>query len=631
MTSRGGDGGAPVGGAAEPTAEPTAEAIAAAYRDDTLEVIRQRLGVATLCFLFFVGLAVVLEPIFHPERGSTLRNNFVLELAVCAVGFGASFSRRLLPHARTIAGAVCAALGLLMIRYNVLVGGAAERCAMFQVCLLSGVFVLLPWGWRTHLAVALSSLAGFAIAAPWLAASDALVYPALALGTGAVTSVLGAAFLDRYRRDAFARTALLEHTSRSKQEEAEVAAALVGITHTIGARLGRPDMLQRVNALAREALGCQWSSTFLWDERRRAFGLAAIVDDRDAEWHEELAQLDLTADTLPLLRTFVAGELIEVADAADDPRVPPDLMRRLGVSSGLCTPIARGGAIIAFLAHGHGRNSRTGAFSPKQRRLALGVAHATAIALENTRLIADLESASRLKSEFVATMSHELRTPLNVITGYADLLSEGTFGALTAEQQDTLARMRQSAFDLLELVDATLDLGRLEAGREAVDVATVDMRALWAELERELAPLAGPDVTMRWLLEPAAHHVETDRVKLKTILKNLVGNALKFTPRGSVEVRGRAARGRLTVEVRDTGIGIAPADLPVIFEMFRQVDGSSTRRFGGVGLGLHIVKRLVELLGGTIAVESTVGVGTEFVLSLPAGLGVELGPSRLAS
>jgi signal transduction histidine kinase len=558
-------------------------------------------------------------------------DTYVLELAVCGLSLAASFWRAAERHMRTVAAGACAALVLLMIRYNVLVAGSAERCAMFQVCLLSGIVVLLPWGWRSQLAVALTSLAGFALAAPRLAASDALVYPIVGLLTGASTSIVGAGFLDRYRADAFGRTALLEHTSALRLREAETAGSLAEITQALAAHLGQPDMLERLNTLAVAALACDWSATFLWDERRRAFRLQAIADQRDREWHEHLAEVDLTPELLPLLGELREGTLLEVRDAAHDPRLPTALVRRLNVASGIITPITRRRAVIGFLAHGHSAGTAARVFSESERRLALGIADATAIALENARLIGDLQTASRLKSDFVATMSHELRTPLNVITGYVDLLAEGTFGSLTLEQGDTVVRIRQSALDLLELVNATLDLGRLEAGREAVELAPVDLQALFEELERELGPLASADVTLRWLLEPAARQVESDRVKIKTIVKNLAGNALKFTARGSVEIRARTAAGRLTLEIRDTGIGIAVADLPVIFEMFRQVDGSSTRRFGGVGLGLYIVKRLVDLLGGTVNVESAPGVGTEFVVSVPVGLVDHLAPSRLAS
>jgi PAS domain S-box-containing protein len=228
------------------------------------------------------------------------------------------------------------------------------------------------------------------------------------------------------------------------------------------------------------------------------------------------------------------------------------------------------------------------------------------------------EAADRTKSEFLATISHELRTPLYAVIGYADLLAEGEFGPVTAAQSTPLERIRRNAQELCDLITAVLDLSRLAAGRLPVIVTEVQVPTLLEELKRETQELgerAGLQVL--WKGEPTLGPLHTDGEKLKLILKNLLGNALKFTPAGSVTVATQSHREGVEISITDTGIGIPADALAVIFEPFRQGDGAATRPYGGAGLGLSIVKRLVELLGGTVAVESEVGQGSTFRVWLP--------------
>jgi PAS domain S-box-containing protein len=229
------------------------------------------------------------------------------------------------------------------------------------------------------------------------------------------------------------------------------------------------------------------------------------------------------------------------------------------------------------------------------------------------------EAADRTKSEFLATMSHELRTPLGVILGYTDLMSEGEFGAITEGGRGILGRVRRSAFALLELITAMLDLSRLEAGRLPVYVQEVWIPTLLEEIKgetQEICEQAEPEVM--WQAEDTLPVLHTDVGKLKMVIKNLLGNALKFTPQGRITVRAQRRDTGVEFCVSDTGIGIPRDALAVIFEPFRQVEGNGWGSRQGAGLGLHIVKRLVELLSGTVAVESEVGKGSTFRVWVPS-------------
>jgi PAS domain S-box-containing protein len=226
--------------------------------------------------------------------------------------------------------------------------------------------------------------------------------------------------------------------------------------------------------------------------------------------------------------------------------------------------------------------------------------------------------AKRIKNEFIAMMSHELRTPLNIIIGYADLLLDNIFGPMSLEQKSAVGHMRRSTTVLMDLVTSLLHLRSLDLEHLSLQSSLVLLTDVLAEVEEELTELiqhAG--VTYRRDLSAGLPLLQTDREKLKSILHHVLSNAFKFTPEGSVTVTGHPQAGGILLCVTDTGIGIPSEKLTAIFSPFIQGDSSNTRRYGGVGLGLHLVQQFLQLLGGTIAVESTVGQGSRFSLWVP--------------
>ena len=234
----------------------------------------------------------------------------------------------------------------------------------------------------------------------------------------------------------------------------------------------------------------------------------------------------------------------------------------------------------------------------------------------------ELERTSRYKSEFLANMSHELRTPLNSTLILAKLLADNRDGNLTDEQVRYASSISAAGNDLLALINDILDLSKIEAGKLGLSRSTVPTSAIVQDMERIFAPMAA-DKGLQFTVSIAPgtpESLETDGQRLGQILRNLLSNALKFTLEGEVELRVAARDGTVPgigFEVRDTGIGIPPEQQEVIFEAFRQADGSTLRRFGGTGLGLSISRDLARLLGGDVTVESAPGEGSRFTLFLP--------------
>jgi signal transduction histidine kinase len=400
------------------------------------------------------------------------------------------------------------------------------------------------------------------------------------------------------------------------RQEAQVSATLARVGRELSSSLATPVIQERLCQLAVTVLGGELSHTLMWQPGQDVYTLVAGWGYSPEHW-AMLQALTIPATViLPLLPHLAREEVVTYQSDNGAAHVPAALMQPFGLAAAFCLALRRGTDLIGIQIVGSREQGLSA--TPQQHRLALGIAQFASLALENARLLEQAESANRLKSDFLATVSHELRTPLHIIMGYKDLLLEKVFGPLTLEQTDILRRLERSAQELLELITTTLEVGRIEAGRLPVEYKKVTIEALLTEVEAETRALQQQtSLQFVWEVAPNLPPLITDPAKLKVVLKNLIGNAVKFTEAGRVTVGAQPKREGLELWVRDTGPGIAPDMLPWIFEAFRQGDQTMTRRYGGVGLGLYIVRRLLDLLGGAIAVESRLGQGSTFRVWLP--------------
>jgi signal transduction histidine kinase len=322
-------------------------------------------------------------------------------------------------------------------------------------------------------------------------------------------------------------------------------------------------------------------------------------------------------------RTVMAGKTIQIADVmADADYKMTDLMKVASVRTLLGVPMLREGAQTGVLVLMRGE---VRPFTEKQIELAQTFADQAVIAIENVRLFEEIqdksrqvEEASKHKSQFLANMSHELRTPLNAILGYTELILDNIYGEAPEKMRTVMERVQSNGKHLLGLINDVLDLSKIEAGQLVLSIQDYSIKDIVHGVYSAVEPLANSKkLSFKIEVPPNLPPARGDDRRLTQVLLNLVGNAIKFTDAGEVAVKAAASNGAYTISVRDTGPGIAEVDQAKIFDEFQQADSSQTKAKGGTGLGLSIAKRIVEMHGGRLWVESSLGNGATFSFTVP--------------
>jgi len=415
----------------------------------------------------------------------------------------------------------------------------------------------------------------------------------------------------------------------ARREEAKLVETLHRIGQSLAAELDLETVVQDVTDAATELTGAQFGAFFynVVNEAGEAYTLFTI----SGVPREAFSRFPMPRSTQVFAPTFHGEGVVRSDDIKKDPRyghmAPHHGMPagHLPVTSYLAVPVvSHGGSVLGGLFFGH---EEAGVFTERHERLAVGIAGWASVAMDNARLFqaeqharSEAERANRVKSDFLATMSHELRTPLNAMMGYADLLLAGIPEPIPPAAGQKVERIGISARHLLGLIEEILTFSRLEAGEERVEAAPVDVGALVEEVMALTEPLAAARGLRFTVHAPAAalpDTLESDARKIRQVLINVLGNAIKFTDSGEVSLAVEEVGGEVVFRVADTGMGIAPEHLESVFEPFWQAHGGSTRTAGGTGLGLSVTRRLVRLMGGEVSASSEPGQGSVFVVRLP--------------
>jgi signal transduction histidine kinase len=381
-------------------------------------------------------------------------------------------------------------------------------------------------------------------------------------------------------------------------------------------------VLERIVSQAVQLSGADAGSIYVMDENanqyllRASYGLDTATADliRDHRLGPEEGVIAEAART---------RQPVEVLDLAREKRSEiEDIILAAGFKAILIVPLLRDTTMVGLLVM---RRRTPGAYPGRTLDVLKTFAAQSVVAIQNAALFREIDEknqelmvVSQHKSQFLANMSHELRTPLNAILGYTELIVDEVYGEMPEKIRGVLERVQTNGKHLLNLINDVLDLSKIEAGQLTLQQASFSLKDLIDGVANALEPLAREKtLSLRTEVAAGLPAAYGDERRLSQVVVNLVGNAIKFTDTGSVTIAAAAADGMFTVAIRDTGPGISKADQQRIFEMFQQADSSSTRKKGGTGLGLAISKRIVELHGGRIWVESTEGKGSTFSFTIP--------------
>ncbi len=431
------------------------------------------------------------------------------------------------------------------------------------------------------------------------------------------TADLLAAALERYR---------LQMATERRADELQTVTEVSTTTTTI---LNLEELLVAVSNLTKQRFDLYHAHIYLMDKDNQRLILTAGAGETGQMMKARGHSIPLTQTYSIVVKAVRERQAIVSNNVQEDPTFFPNPMLP-ETQSEMALPLIVGGEVIGVLDV---QSNHVNAFDEEDVAVKSVLAAQIAIAVRNAQFFREvqvqaerereiaerLREVDRLKSQFLANMSHELRTPLNSIIGYSEVLLDGVDGELTEDAEEDVQTIHDSGKHLLSLINEILDLAKIEAGEMHLDLKAVSLTEFTSEIVKTGQVLVkDKPVILEMVEETEIAPVMADAIRLRQILWNLVSNAIKFTEEGTVRVHLNMKDSQnALITVRDTGIGMNEDQLDLIFERFSQVDGSSTRRAGGSGLGLTITKQLIEMHGGVIHVESAPGIGTTFEFSLP--------------